>query len=89
MTEITQTAFYSEISSLISEVTGTELERITLESKLELDLAVDMTKEFPRIIGLINQTYDIQLDINLFFEEYEEPTVQDLVLFTSEEEALS
>lgn len=66
-----------------------DLDRIVPEAKLELDLAVDMAREFPLIVKLLNQFYEIDLDTDLFFEEYEEPTVRDLVTFTSEEVALS
>lgn len=89
MPDISQPAVYTKITSLISEVTGVDLDRIVPEAKLELDLAVDMAREFPLIVKLLNQFYEIDLDTDLFFEEYEEPTVRDLVTFTSEEVALS
>ena len=89
MPDTSQPAIFTKIVSLISEVTGADLDRVTPESKLEMDLAVDMTREFPLIVKLLNQFYEIELDTELFFEEYEEPTVRDLVTFATEEVALS
>lgn len=89
MSETNVAAVQTKVVNLISEVTGVDIERIVPESKLEMDLAVDMTREFPLIVKLLNQHFDIELDTELFFEEYEEPTVRDLIVFTHEEVALS
>lgn len=89
MIDTSQPAIYSKVVTLISEVTGVDLDRVIPEAKLELDLAVDMTREFPLVVKQLNQFYEIDLDTDLFFEEYEEPTVRDLVTFTTEEVALS
>lgn len=73
MPDISQPAIYTKIANLISEVTGVDLDRIVPEAKLELDLAVDMTREFPLIVRHLNDFYDIDLDTELFLRNTKNP----------------
>lgn len=58
------TSTFQIVQRVISEVTGNNLEDITLDADLENDLGIDMRTEFLAIITRIQRSIDVVLPIS-------------------------
>lgn len=80
-------AIFEQLKELLATATGHSIEEITPESQLEVDLGVNLEEDFSRLVALINQEFDIELEENHMLSELEkaEDTVEQLAKLVEEE----
>lgn len=76
----------ARIQAIIAEVTGNDLDDLTLHAHLVDELNVTEHTDLPRIITKINETFDINLNSKEISEEIE--TIRDLSLLVRDETVL-
>lgn len=77
----------SDLTEVIAEATGNDVEYISEFSHLEDDLGVVLDEDFKRLIAKVNAKFGIKLDVNQTNEQV--ITVGDLLGLVNEETELS
>lgn len=78
---------FEELQELLAITTGHSVEEIQPTSQLEVDLGVNMEDDFPRLLSIINQKFEVKLDIRHVLKELEVAgdTVEQLAKLIEEE----
>ncbi|NCN45689.1 MAG: hypothetical protein COU63_04190 [Candidatus Pacebacteria bacterium CG10_big_fil_rev_8_21_14_0_10_36_11] len=78
---------FLEIQELLALATGHNSQEIMPITQLEVDLGIDMEEDFPRLLAVINQKFDIDLELDHVLDELDEAgdTVEHLVKLIFEE----
>jgi len=78
---------FAQIRELLAMATGHSPEEITPASQLEVDLGVNLEEDFSRLVAVINQAFEIELDEQHLLDELEkaEDTVEQLAKLVEEE----
>ena len=78
---------FPKLKVLLSEITGNEIDDITVYSHLEDDLGVNLHDEFRRIVAQINLEFEISLNKSELLDELSETgeTVGELAKLIDEE----
>lgn len=73
------------VQRVITEVTGNDIEDITIDADLEDDLGIDMVREFPAIVIKLQKELDVTLPVKTVKEC---ATVAELVELLDDEREL-
>mgnify|MGYP003976440243 FL=1 len=63
---------FKKLRELLAFATGHSVEEIFTTSLLEEDLGINLEEDFPRLIAVINQSFEIELEIYHVLNELEE-----------------
>jgi hypothetical protein len=78
---------FKKLRELLAFATGHSVEEIFTTSLLEEDLGINLEEDFPRLIAVINQSFEIELEIYHVLNELEEAedSVEQLAKLVEEE----
>jgi acyl carrier protein len=78
---------FERTRELLASATGHGPEEIAPESQLEANLGVDLEEDFPRLIAMISQEFEVELDEDHLLNELEKAdnTVEQLAKLIEEE----
>ncbi|MFZ5437554.1 MAG: hypothetical protein ACOZAK_00665 [Patescibacteria group bacterium] len=78
---------FNQLQELLALATGHSPAEILPGSHLEADLGINMEEDFPRLLAVINQDFEIELDMMTVLDELEESedTVEQLAKLVEEE----
>lgn len=63
---------FEKLRELLAFATGHSVEEILTTSLLEEDLGINLEEDFPRLIAVINQSFEIELEIYHVLNELDE-----------------
>lgn len=77
----------NQLQELLALATGHSPAEILPGANLEVDLGVNMEEDFPRLLAVINQEFEIELDMKTVLAELDEAeeTVEQLAKLVEEE----
>jgi len=65
-------AIFDQIRELLANFTAHSPSEVFFDSHLEDDLGMDLELDLPRLLPIINQKFDIELELETLVEELEE-----------------
>lgn len=82
-----ESATFNQVRELLAMATGHSVEEITPESQLEVDLGVNLEEDFARLVAILNQSFEIELEETHILSELEkaDDTVEQLAKLVEEE----
>ena len=78
---------FTKLQTLLALATGHSIQEIIPTSQLEVDLGINMEEDFPRLLAVINQDFEIELEMHHVLDELEaaDDTVEQLSKLVEEE----